>query len=296
MSRTTRAVSCIGRIRRLIQDCVRCCRAVIRISFRVSSFPSNRPDRDRSRALTFGDGRGFKFGNDVVERVGFGADRAREREAAERAEADDFLALDLAGKQLEARILGEDQHAVALYDGALLGKIERNDRDLFRLDVAPDVDLGPVGQREGTDALALADHAVIDVPEFRALIARIPAMIGRAEGVDALLGTACLLVAARAAECGVVLTRVERLAQRFGLHDVGIERRSVRERRGRSRLSRRIGVGDEVEIVSAAISSANRSSRGTSSRIDMQEREGDAAGIEGLAARCSRTDESFAIE
>ncbi len=131
-----------------------------------------------------------------------------------RKRIDAFLA-HFAGQQFQARVFGEDHHAVALDIGALLGEVERHERDVLGLDVAPDVDLGPVRQREGAHAFALADLAVVDVPEFRALVARIPAMVGRAEGIDALLGAAGFLVAACAAEGRVELAGVERLAQRL---------------------------------------------------------------------------------
>ncbi len=180
-------------------------------------------------ALPFGNRGDFQLCNNVFEGGGRGPDRARQREAAQRAEADDFLALDFAGQQFEARIGSHDQHAVALDDQALFGEIERHDRYILGLDVAPDIDFGPVRQRKDPDALALADLAVIDVPEFRALIARIPAMVRRAEGIDAFLGARGLFVAARATESGVELAGVERVAQRFRLHDVGIERRAVGE-------------------------------------------------------------------
>ena len=50
------------------------------------------------------------------------------------------------------------------------------------------------------DALALGLLGVVEMPQFRPLILRIPAVAGRAEGEHALLGPALLLVAPRAAE------------------------------------------------------------------------------------------------
>ena len=62
----------------------------------------------------------------------------------------------------------------------------------------PDVEFGPVGQREDADAFALVDAGVVDAPKFGPLVLGIPGMAGGAEGKDALLGAGFFLVAARA--------------------------------------------------------------------------------------------------
>jgi hypothetical protein len=100
--------------------------------------------------------------------------------------------------------------------------VERHDRDAFLVDVLPDVELGPVREREYPDRFALVFPGIVEVPEFGALALRVPAMAGRTEGEDPLLGAAFLLVAARAAESHVEAVMVERRLQRLGLHDVGI--------------------------------------------------------------------------
>ena len=92
-------------------------------------------------------------------------------------------------------------------DLALLGEIERHDRNLLDVDVVPDVDLGPVREREDADALARADAAVQQVPELRPLVLRIPLALRVAEREDALLGARALLVAPRAAERRVEVRR-----------------------------------------------------------------------------------------
>ncbi|MNE36430.1 hypothetical protein D3C80_1302400 [compost metagenome] len=109
-------------------------------------------------------------------------------------------------------------------------------------------------------------------------------MVGCAEGIDALLGAACFLIAACAAEGGIELAGIERLTQRFSLHDVGVERRSVGEGRHIFRLAARVGVGDQVEIVFLDdIVAEFDHFLELPARIDVQQREGDAAGEEGLA-------------
>ena len=133
------------------------------------------------------------------------------RIAAERAEAHPARLGPLAGHERHALVIDHDERAVALDDRALLGEIERHDRDVLALDIFPDVELGPVREREDAHAFARGDAAVIDVPQFRPLVLRVPAVLGAAHRKDALLGAALLLVAARAAEGGIEAAGVERL-------------------------------------------------------------------------------------
>ena len=99
---------------------------------------------------------GQHLADDALERVGVGFDRAGQRIAAERAEADHAVLDRLARLQLHALVVAHDQHAVALDHRPLLGEVERHDRDVLLQDVLPDVELGPVRQREDADRFALA--------------------------------------------------------------------------------------------------------------------------------------------
>ena len=123
-----------------------------------------------------------------------------------------------------------DEEAAAFDHRARGREVERDDRDPFLVDVAPDVQLGPVRQREYADRLAPGDPGVVEPPELGALAAGVPAMGGGAEREDPLLGARGVLVAPRPAERGVEAEFVERLAERLGLHDVGVEGRAVAER------------------------------------------------------------------
>ena len=69
------------------------------------------------------------------------------------------------------------------------------------------------------------------LPHLGSLVLRVPHMLRVAEGEDALLGARFLLVAARTAESSVVTASLERLLQRLRLHDVGIERAAMGDRR-----------------------------------------------------------------
>src|SRR5206468_736482 len=103
-------------------------------------------------------------------------------------------------------VVHHDEAAVALDHGPDGGEVERDDGDLLQVDVLPDVELGPVGEREDADALALQDLAVVEVPQLRPLVLRVPLALAVAEGVDPLLGAALLLVPAGAPEGGVEAT------------------------------------------------------------------------------------------
>src|SRR3546814_18403447 len=59
------------------------------------------------------------------------------------------------------------------------------------------------------------------------LVLRVPAMVGRAKGEDALLGAALPLVAPSAAERRVETIFVERLLQPFRLPHVGVQRARI---------------------------------------------------------------------
>ena len=71
------------------------------------------------------------------------------------------------------------QRVAAHDDLALLGEVERHDRNVLDVDVLPDVDLGPVRQRKDADALAGPDAAVQQVPQLGPLVLRIPLALRR---------------------------------------------------------------------------------------------------------------------
>src|SRR4029450_1352106 len=98
------------------------------------------------------------------------------------------------------------------------------------MDVLPGVELGPVGQRKNAQTLALAMTGVVQPPQLRPLLFRIPTMLRRAKREDAFLGPALLLVAPGAAESRVEMIFVQGLAKRLRFHHVGVHLRAVRER------------------------------------------------------------------
>src|SRR5216683_7196882 len=83
------------------------------------------------------------------------------------------------------------QRAIAL---AVPGEIKRNDRDVFALGVGPDVGFGPMQDRVDAQMRAWRRRGVELVPEFRGLIAHVPAAFGAARREHTLLGAGRLLV------------------------------------------------------------------------------------------------------
>ena len=112
-----------------------------------------------------------------------------------------------------------------------MGEVDRGDLDLLAADVVPDVELGPVGQREDPHVLAAVDLAVVERPQLGALVLRVPLAELVAVGVDALLGAGLLLVAAAATEGGGEALLLDDVQQGADLEPVAA--RSCRRRRPR---------------------------------------------------------------
>lgn len=85
-----------------------------------------------------------------------------------------------------------------------MGVVEVRQGDVLPGDVAPHVEFGEVRDREYAHVLAIDVATVVEVPQFGALVARIPLAEFIAQGEDALLGSGLVLVTAGAAEDRVV--------------------------------------------------------------------------------------------
>ena len=147
--------------------------------------------------------------------VAVALDRAGQRIAAERAEAHRphlRLLAGRSGKRSSSTMISAPSRSTT---GRSSAKYSGTIGMFSQVDVVPDVELGPVGEREDADALALVRARVVELPQLGPLALRIPAMLGRAEREDPLLGPRLLLVAPRAAEGGVEAVLVERLLQRL---------------------------------------------------------------------------------
>jgi hypothetical protein len=137
--------------------------------------------------------------------------------------------------------------AVALDHRPLGGEVQRHDRDVLQVDVLPDVQLGPVGDREHPQALARMLAGVVQLPQLGPLVLGIPALLGRAEAEHPLLGPALLLVAAGAAERRVEAVQAEGLLEALGLPKVGVQGAAVVERIDAAGLRFRVLVDQQVK-------------------------------------------------
>ena len=180
-------------------------------------------------------------------------------------------------------------------DFPLVGVVDRRQVDLLCLDVVPDVELGPVREREDPDVLAGQMAPVVERPELGALVARLPLAELVAHAEDALLGAGPLLVAPPAAEDGVVLAGGDRVQQRDGLEWVAGAVRSLPEPAVVDVVLHR---GDlERGAVEVDGLSRNCSTSGKLCPVSTcSSSNGIGAGQNAFAARCSMTTESLPPE
>ena len=98
--------------------------------------------------LAFRRGRQQHFLYDLRQCSSGALKRTRKRIAAQGTKADDALLGPLARAQRHALIIDHDQRAVTLHDRTRRGKIQRYDRNIFEIDIVPDIEFGPVRERE----------------------------------------------------------------------------------------------------------------------------------------------------
>ena len=103
---------------------------------------------------------------------------------------------------------------------ATVGEVDRGELELLLLDVLPDVELGPVREREDPEVLARPVPGVVEVPQLGSLRARVPLAELVAQREHPLLGPRLLLVAPAAPEHGVVAVLLENPQQGEGLQPV----------------------------------------------------------------------------
>ncbi len=91
---------------------------------------------------------------DHRKRSGFGFDRARQRIAAKCTKANHFFLDDFAGAKFETFIVEVNERSTTLDDGSLFGEVKVGQGNVLEIDVLPHIELGPVGERENTNALS----------------------------------------------------------------------------------------------------------------------------------------------
>src|SRR3954449_6840414 len=247
-----------------------------------------------ARLAALGDLRGGDLGDGRVELRGGRGDGARAAHVADGPVAHARGERRLAVDQLD---VGRQrvEHPVAPEHIALVGEVDRRDLQALLLDVLPDVELGPVRQREDADVLALADPPVVDAPQLRALAARVPLTEVVAEAEDPLLRAGALLVAARAAERGVEAVLLDRVEQRRRLQAV-----ARRARPGlldhTAAVDRILHRGDDqplAELGDAAVAELDDLGE-VVARVHVHERERDRRGRDSLLGEAQQDDRVLA--
>ena len=187
------------------------------------------------------------------------------------------------------------EHPVALEHVALVREVDRRHLELLLVDVAPHVQLGPVGEGEHAHVLAPANAPVVEGPQLGPLRLGVPLAEVVAEREDPLLGPGPLLVAAGAPEGGVEAVLGERVEQRGGLEPVA-------RRAGALLLDHAPGV-DRVlhrghdqplaELLHAAVAELDHLGE-VVARVDVHHREREPAGPECLLGQPQEHDRVLA--
>src|SRR6185437_94689 len=123
-----------------------------------------------------------------VEGGSLRADRAGERVASERPNPHFYSLRNFTGRKRQPIVVDQDQRTVPLNHPTFLREIERHNRDVLGPDIFPDIEFGPVGQREDAHGFARFDARIEQAPQFGTLVAWIPAVRGGAMRENALLG------------------------------------------------------------------------------------------------------------
>src|SRR5260221_7528273 len=155
-----------------------------------------------ARRAALGDGRQHRLRNDLGGRRRIGLDWAGAADVPHGAEADRQLFDRFAGTR-RGDLRHRNEQTVAAHDRTAMRVIDRRDGKLFAFDILPDVELGPVADGEYAHVLALGHAGVVEAPQLRPLVLRVPLAELVAEREHALLGARLFLVAPRSADRGV---------------------------------------------------------------------------------------------
>ena len=239
----------------------------------------------------FGDADGHHFFDNFFDGGGRGLNGAGAGDTAEGAEACEHAAGFFTWEEGIRGLEGEDL-AVADDDVAFLSEIEGDDRNFFEVDVLPDIEFGPIREREDADGFAFIDAGVVEVPEFGALVFWVPLAELIAEGEDAFFGAGFFFFAACAAEGGVELVSAEGVEERLSFEhsDALLAINWMREFAGEC-----VFVDDEF----GADFFGDTVAEGVHFRefvagVNMHEWEGELAWIEGLLGEAEHADGVFA--
>ena len=95
------------------------------------------------------------------------------------------------------------QNIISNDDWSVVAVVNLGDRDLFGLDVLPDVKLHPVADRKNSEMFPDILPAIIEAPKFGPLVLRIPLTMGVAMGEKSLFCPCFLFVTTGTAKAGI---------------------------------------------------------------------------------------------
>src|SRR5438445_6503757 len=172
-----------------------------------------------ARRPALGDSGQHGLGDDLSRRCGGGLHRAGATDVTHGAEAHRKLLDPFAGARW-GDLRHRNEQAVAAHHRAAVGVVDGGHGEALALDVLPDVELGPVADREHAYVLALRNPRVVQAPQLWPLVLRVPLAELVAEREHALLGARLFLVAARPADRGIETELGDRLQQRHRLRGI----------------------------------------------------------------------------
>src|SRR6267378_5105843 len=172
-----------------------------------------------ARRASFGDRGQRRFGDDLGGRGRHGFHGAGAADVAYGAEAHrQFFHCLAATRRSDLR--HRNEQTVAAHYRTAMRVIDRRDGELFALDILPDVELGPVADGEDAHVLALRHAGVVEIPQLRPLVLRVPLAEFVAERKYTFLCARLFFVAARAADRCIEAELRDCFQQRYRLRGV----------------------------------------------------------------------------
>src|SRR3981189_2142856 len=126
--------------------------------------------------------------------------------------------------------MDQNNRSVSKHRFAFFRERQRHDRNIFRLDIEPDVQLRPIRQPKNPNAFVFVNPRIKNVPQLWPLILRVPLPQGVAERVNSLFSPRLLLVPSRSSKRRVKAPFRKRVQKRLRLQQAAALLRSQRKR------------------------------------------------------------------
>src|SRR5258706_187488 len=125
--------------------------------------------------------------------------------------------------------MDQDNRSVSQHRFAFFREIQGHNRNTFRFDIEPDVQLRPLRQRKIPNAFVFVNPRIENIPQFWPLILRVPLPQGVAERVNSLFSPRLLLVPSRSSKRRVKAPFRKRVQKRLRLQQSAAFLRSQRK-------------------------------------------------------------------